>query len=137
MRYAGTALTDYFNTPDFTGLGKTMMQGNSLQRNAGVKAEGMVGMAGINSAAKIKSAGFQADAIEAQGASQGQQSMMSGIGSMVSGIAGGFANMGGGGGTNISDISVLGSSNIPSVTDFSNITPHFGSFQPGASYFGS
>ena len=94
MRYAGTALTDYFSTPDFTGLGKTMMQGNSLQRNAGVKAEGMVGMSGINSAAKIKGAGFQADAIEAQGASQGQQSMMSGIGSMFSGLAGGFANMG-------------------------------------------
>ena len=52
----------------------------------------------INSAAKIKGAGFQADAIEAQGASQGQQSMMSGIGSMVSGIAGGFGSMGSGGG---------------------------------------
>jgi len=98
MRYAGTALTDYFSTPDFTGLGKTMMQGNSLQRNAGVKAEGMVGMAGINSAAKIKSAGFQADAIEAQGAAQGQASMASGIGSMVSGIAGGFVSRGSGGG---------------------------------------
>ena len=105
MRYAGTALTDYFNTPDFTGLGKTMMQGNSLQRNEAAMAEGRVNMAGINSAAKIKSAGFQADAIEAQGAAQGQQSMMSGIGSMVSGLAGGissFGSMGGGGGSSYS-----------------------------------
>ena len=108
MRYAGTALTDYFSTPDFTGLGKTMMQGNSLQRNAGVKAEGMVGMAGINSAAKIKGAGFQADAIEAQGASQGQQLMTSGIDSMIRGLAGGFGSRGSGGGsTNWADMDFM------------------------------
>lgn len=73
------------------------MQGNSLQRNTATAAEGRVNMAGINSAAKIKSAGFQADAIKAQGQAQGQAAMASGIGSMVSGIAGGFGSMGGGG----------------------------------------
>ena len=98
MRYAGTQLADYFDTPDFTGLGKTMMQGNSLQRNSATKAEGMVGMAGIGATAQIKGAGFQADAIEAQGAAQGQASMASGIGSMVSGLAGGISSLGGGGG---------------------------------------
>ena len=67
MRYAGTALTDYFGTPDFTGLGKTMMDSASLQRNTATKSEGLVAGTGLQAAAKVKGAGFQADAIEAQG----------------------------------------------------------------------
>ena len=102
MRYAGTALTDYFGTPDFTGIGKTMMDSASLQRNTATKSEGLVSRAGITGAAEVKGAGFQADAIEAQGAAQGQASMASGIGSMVSGIAGGFGSMGSGGGNSYS-----------------------------------
>lgn len=97
-RFAGTALTDYFNTPDFTQVGKVGMEGQSLQRNSATKAEGLVHGAGINSMAQVAQAGFQADAIKAQGQAQGQASMASGIGSMVSGIAGGFGSMGGGGG---------------------------------------
>ena len=96
-RFAGTALTDYFNTPDFTTVGKTNMQGQSMQRNTATKAEGLVHGAGINSMAQVAGAGFKADAIKAQGQAQGQASMASGIGSMVSGIAGGFGSMGGGG----------------------------------------
>ena len=106
MRFAGTELGSYFDVPDFTGLGRTMMQGNSLQRNAATAAEGRVNIAGINSAAKVKSAGFQADAIKAQGQAQGQAAMASGIGSMVSGIAGGFGSMGSGGGGYRTPISV-------------------------------
>ena len=97
-RFAGTALTDYFNTPDFTQVGKVGMEGQSMQRNAATKAEGLVHGAGINSMAQVAQAGFQADAIKAQGQAQGQASMASGIGSMVSGIAGGFGSMGSGGG---------------------------------------
>ena len=97
MRYAGTALTDYFGTPDFTGIGKTMMDSASMQRNAATKSEGLVAGTGLQAAGKIKGAGYQAEAIEAQGQAQGQASMMSGIGSMVSGIAGGFGSMGSGG----------------------------------------
>ena len=93
-RFAGTALTDYFNTPDFTTVGRTNMQGQSMQRNAATKAEGLVHGAGINSMAEVAQAGFQADAIKAQGEAQGQAAMASGIGSMVSGIAGGFGSMG-------------------------------------------
>ena len=74
------------------------MQGQSMQRNASTKAEGLVHGAGINSMAEVAQAGFQADAIKAQGQAQGQASMASGIGSMVSGIAGGFGAMGSGGG---------------------------------------
>ena len=96
-RFAGTALTDYFSTPDFTQVGKVGMQGQSMQRNAATKAEGLVHGAGINSMAEVAQAGFQADAIKAQGQAQGQASMASGIGSMVSGIAGGFGSMGSGG----------------------------------------
>ena len=97
-RFAGTALTDYFNTPDFTQVGKVGMEGQSMQRNAATKAEGLVHGAGINSMAQVAQAGFQADAIKAQGQAAGQSAMASGIGSMVSGIAGGFGSMGGGGG---------------------------------------
>ena len=97
MRFAGTNLAGYMDGPDFTGLGRTMMQGASLGRRAATQAEGQVGIAGINSTAKIKSAGFQADAIKAQGAAQGQQAMASGIGSMFSGLAGGISSLGGGG----------------------------------------
>ena len=95
-RFAGTALTDYFNTPDFTAIGGTNMEGQSLQRNTATKAEGLVHGAGINSMAEVAKAGFQAEAIKAQGAAQGQASMASGIGNMVSGIAGGFGSMGSG-----------------------------------------
>ena len=103
-RFAGTALTDYFSTPDFTQVGKTGMMGQSLQRNTATKAEGLVHGAGINSMAQVASAGYQADATRAQGQAQGQASMFQGIGSMVSGIAGGFGargssdNSSGGGG---------------------------------------
>ena len=96
-RFAGTALTDYFSTPDFTQVGKVGMEGQSLQRNTATKAEGLVHGAGINSMAEVAQAGFQAEAIKAQGAAQGQASMASGIGSMVSGIAGGFGARGSGG----------------------------------------
>ena len=96
-RFAGTALSNYFSTPDFTTVGKTAMQGQSMQRNSATKAEGLVHGAGINSMAQVAQAGFQAEATKAQGAAQGQASMASGIGSMVSGIAGGFGSMGSGG----------------------------------------
>ena len=99
-RFAGTALTNYFSTPDFTQVGKVGMEGQSLQRNTATKAEGLVHGAGINSMAEVASAGFQADAIKAQGQAAGQSAMASGIGSMVSGIAGGFGSMGSGGGGN-------------------------------------
>jgi hypothetical protein len=93
-RFAGTALTDYFNTPDFTAIGGTNMKGQSMQRNEATKAEGLVHGAGINSMAQVAQAGFQADAIKAEGAAAGQSAVASGIGSMVSGIAGGFGAMG-------------------------------------------
>ena len=97
-RFAGTALTDYFNTPDFTTVGKVGMEGQSLQRNAATKAEGLVHGAGINSMAEVASAGFQADATRAAGQAQGQAAMFSGIASGIGSLAGGFGAMGGGGG---------------------------------------
>ena len=122
-RFAGTALTDYFSTPDFTTVGKTNMQGQSMQRNTATKAEGLVHGAGINSMAEVTQAGFQADAIKAQGQAQAQSSIASGIGSMVSGIAGGFGSMGSGGGG-------------AATTDYSNIGSNI-SIRPGqVNYFG-
>jgi len=98
-RFAGTALTDYFSTPDFTQVGKVGMQGQSMQRNSATKAEGLVHGAGINSMAQVAGAGFKADSIKAQGQAAGQSAMASGIGSMVSGIAGGFGARGSSGGS--------------------------------------
>ena len=112
-RFAGTALTDYFNTPDFTAIGGTNMKGQSMQRNAATKAEGLVHGAGINSMAQVAGAGFKADAIKAQGQAQGQSSMMSGIGSMVSGIAGGFGAMGSGSGASKYGFDPAGSQGNP------------------------
>ena len=94
MRFAGTQITDYFGTPDFTGLGKTMMNSASMERNAATESEGLAARAGINAQAAIKSAGFQADAIKAQGQAQGQASMASGLGSMFSGLASGIGSFG-------------------------------------------
>ena len=99
-RFAGTALTDYFSTPDFTQVGKVGMEGQSLQRNSATKAEGLVHGAGINSMAEVASAGFQADATVAAGQAQGQASMMSGLAGGISSLAGGFGSMGSGGGGN-------------------------------------
>ena len=96
-RFAGTELANYFSTPDFTTMGKTNMQGQSMQRNAATKADGLVHGAGINSMAQVAQAGFQAEATKAQGQAQGQASMMSGLASGISGIAGGFGSMGSGG----------------------------------------
>ena len=74
-RFAGTALNEYFNTPDFTTVGKTNMQGQALQRNTATKAEGLVHGAGVNSMAAVAQAGFQADAIKAEGAAAGQSAI--------------------------------------------------------------
>ena len=112
-RFAGTALTDYFNTPDFTTVGKTNMQGQSMQRNAATKADGLVHGAGVNSMAQVAQAGFQADAIKAQGQAAGQSAMAGGIGSMVSGIAGGFGSMGSGGGASKYGFDPAGSQGNP------------------------
>ena len=94
MRFAGTEMSNYFSTPDFTGLGKTMMNSATMERNMAKQAEGYTEMAGLQSAAKIKGAGFQADAIKAGGQAQGQASMASGLGSMFGGLARGFGSIG-------------------------------------------
>ena len=112
-RFAGTALTDYFNTPDFTAIGGTNMKGQSMQRNEATKAEGLVHGAGINSMAQVAQAGFQADAIKAEGAAAGQAAMASGIGNMVSGIAGGFGAMGSGSGASKYGFDPAGSQGNP------------------------
>ena len=113
-RFAGTALSGYMDGPDFTGLGRTMMEGASLGRRAVNVAEGDVALAGINSQAKIKSAGYEAEAIKAGGQARGQAAIASGIGSLASGIAGGFGarGSGSGGGTYSSPSPYMNSTNI-------------------------
>ena len=105
MRFAGTELSNYFSTPDFTGIGRTMMEGASLGRRAVNAAEGEAALAGIYSTAKIKAADYEADAIKAGGQARGQAAIASGIGNMFGGIATGigyknlYGARGGGGST--------------------------------------
>ena len=89
-RFAGTELANYMHTPNFGEMSRVGMDAQTMERNSATKAEGLVHGAGINSMAQVASAGFQADAIKAQGQAQAQASMASGLSSMVSGLAGGF-----------------------------------------------
>ena len=102
MRFAGTQLSNFLgDTPDFTAVGAEAQKGRGLERRAAMEAEGMVSQYGLQSLGKVRSAEFQADAIEAEGAAAGQSAMASGIGNMFSGLAGGISSLGGssGGGT--------------------------------------
>jgi len=92
-RFAGTTLTDYFSTPDFTQVGKTGMMGQSLQRNAATKAEGLVHGAGIDSIEMAASAGFKTDEIRAGGSAQAAGIVGSGLQQAVGGITQGFGSM--------------------------------------------
>ena len=96
-RFAGTELSGYFNSPDFTGLGRTMMQGASLQRNAANAAVGKTKVAGIGAVGAVKGYQFDADAMRAEGAAQAQGMRNDGMLGLVSGIAGGIATRAAGG----------------------------------------
>ena len=92
-RFAGTELTNFMSTPNFGEMSRVGMDAQTMERNTATKAEGLVHGAGINSMAQVASAGFQADAIKAQGQAAAQSSIASGIGSLASGIAGGFGSL--------------------------------------------
>jgi len=114
MRFAGTQLSNFMgDTMDYSAIAGTSQKGRSMERRAVMEGEGLVANAGVQSLGKIQSAQFQADAIEAQGAAQGQQAMASGIGSMVSGLAGGIGGLGGGGGSSFSGVSMKATSAVP------------------------
>ena len=94
-RFAGTQMSNFLGgTMNYSDISGTSIKGRSMERKATMGAEAEVANAGVQSMGKIASAGFQADAIRAQGAAQGQSSMMSGLGNLASGIAGGFAKRG-------------------------------------------
>ena len=112
-RFAGTELANYFSTPNFTAMGSTSMKGQSMQRNTATKAKGLVHGAGINSMAQVAQAGFQADAIKAEGAAAGQSAIASGIGDMFSGIAGGFGARGSNSGASKYGFDPVGSQGNP------------------------
>ena len=125
MRFAGTQLSNFMgDTTDFSQIAGTASNGRRLERQASMRGEAMVSNTGVQSLGKIKSAGFQADSIVAQGQAQGQAAIASGIGSMVSGLAGGISSMGsstGGGSGGVSLASNL--SGRPFQTDLGGFTP--------------
>ena len=100
MRFAGTQLSNFMgDTMDYSAIAGTSQKGRSMERRAVMEGEGLVANAGVQSLGKIQSAQYQADAIKAEGAAQGQASMASGLGNMFSGLAGGISSMGGGSST--------------------------------------
>ena len=97
-RFAGTQMSNFLGgTMDYSGISGTSMEGRSLGRKATMAGEAEIANAGVKSLGMIKSAGFQADAIEAQGQAAAQASIASGFGSMASGLAGGISSRFGGG----------------------------------------
>jgi hypothetical protein len=98
MRFAGTQLTNFIDPTNFDAIGKSSINGRSIENQASMQSEAYVDRAEIKALADIEAAKFGAEATRAQGSAQGQASMFSGLGSMASGLAGGFASMPGVGG---------------------------------------
>ena len=99
MRFAGTQLTNFIDPTNFDAIGKSSINGRSIENQASMQSEAYVDRAKIKALADIEAAKFGAEATRAQGSAQGQASMFSGLGSMASGLAGGFASMGESGGS--------------------------------------
>ena len=90
-RFAGVQMHNYLTgTVGADEIGAAGIQGRGMENQTAMMSDAFVTNAGMKAKGAIKIAGFNADAIKAEGAAQGQQSMASGLGSMVSGIAGGF-----------------------------------------------
>jgi len=115
-RFAGTELSNFIGTMDYSGVSKASQEGRSLERKAVMSGEAEVANAGVKSMGMIQSAQYRADAIEAGGQAQMMGQLASGIGSAVSGIAGGIGSMPTGGGAA-----------TPSITDTSKYTSGFSS----------
>ena len=94
-RFAGTQMSNFLGgTMDYSGISGASMEGRSLERKSTMIGESEVANAGVKSLGAIQSAGYQADAIRAQGEAQGQASMASGLASGISSLAGGFGSLG-------------------------------------------
>jgi len=96
MRFAGTQLTNFIDPTNFDAIGKSSINGQSLQNRASMMSEAYVDRADIQALADIESAKFGASATRAQGEAQGQSSMWSGLSSGIGSLAGGIAKMPGG-----------------------------------------
>jgi len=99
MRFAGTQLTNFIDPTNFDPIGKSFINGQSMQNQAVMKGEGLVDRTDIQAEAEIEAAKFGASATRAQGAAQGQASMFSGLSSGIGSLAGGFGKRPGAGGT--------------------------------------
>ena len=99
MRFAGSSNNALFgfadNSPQFSALSGVGLQARNLQKNAASVADAKAAMTDINANALIESAGFEADAIKAQGQAEGQASLASGIAGGIGTLAGGFGGLGG------------------------------------------
>jgi len=97
MRFAGTQLTNFIDPTNFDAIGKSSINGQSLQNRASMISEAYVDRADIKALADIESAKFGASATRAQGEAQGQASMWGGLSKGIGSLAVGFANMPGAG----------------------------------------
>jgi len=118
MRFAGTQLTNFIDPTNFDAIGKSSINGRSIENQASMQSEAYVDRAEIKALADIEAAKFGAEATRAQGSAQGQASMFSGLGSMASGLAGGFASMPGVGGGGLGINSPAGDAQVMGMSSF-------------------
>ena len=104
---------------------QTAMEADAYARKSQKEAQGLVDQAE-----------FGAEATRAQGAAQGQSSMMSGLSSGIQGIVGGFGSMGGSGGATPSSYAYGGLNSggafAPGALSNKGYNP---SFMDGVNYF--
>jgi len=118
MRFAGTQLTNFIDPTNFDPIGKSFINGQSMQNQAVMKGEGLVDRTDIQAEAEIEAAKFGASATRAQGAAQGQAAMFSGLSSGIGSLAGGFAKMPGAGGGGLGVNSPAGDAQVMGMSSF-------------------
>jgi len=129
MRFAGSEpITDYLkNSINHGAIAQAGAMTRSAVDQAGTQLEGDVGATGLTSASEVEAAGILGAAQSALAGAQGQASIMSTIGGIAGDAIGQFG--GGGGGTDLSNISLGSSPNIPSTKSWGEITPNYDFFK--------
>ena len=131
MRFAGSEpITDYLkNSINHGAIAQAGAMTRSAVDQAGTQLEGDVGAAGLTAAGEVEAAGIIGAAQAGLAQAQGNAAVMSTIGD----IAGaGISEFGGnlfGGGTDVSNISLGSSPNIPSTKSWGDITPNYDFFK--------
>ena len=108
MRFAGTAISNYANTPGMESFldpmrpraDEQVMMGDNIrakESTAGTELMGRTAAKGISAAGEVEAAGILGAAQAAAASAQGNAAMMQGLGSIGSSLIGAIPTGGGGG----------------------------------------